>query len=129
MIQSTSCPDLAELQGLLDGTLPASEQAVLNNHLETCPHCQQSLEALVAGKESWSGMAQNLSRNEPHSNADLERIMEEMKRSGQSRQTGPEGPPVEELTVDFLDPSENPEHLGRLGHYDIIEVVGRGGMG
>jgi serine/threonine protein kinase len=34
-----------------------------------------------------------------------------------------------EFRVDFLGPSERPDSLGRLGHYEMLEVVGRGGMG
>ena len=34
-----------------------------------------------------------------------------------------------DLPLDFLGPSENPEHVGTLGPYEIIEVIGRGGMG
>jgi formylglycine-generating enzyme required for sulfatase activity/serine/threonine protein kinase len=30
---------------------------------------------------------------------------------------------------DFLDPCEEPDRIGRLGGYEIIEFVGRGGMG
>jgi len=34
-----------------------------------------------------------------------------------------------ELPLDFLDPADQPGHLGRIGHYAVLEVVGRGGMG
>jgi WD40 repeat protein len=32
-------------------------------------------------------------------------------------------------TLDFLAPPSRPDALGRLGHYEVLEVVGRGGMG
>jgi tRNA A-37 threonylcarbamoyl transferase component Bud32 len=41
----------------------------------------------------------------------------------------PELGPGGELKLDFLIPSEKPGHLGRLGHYEVTEVIGRGGMG
>src|SRR5262245_57368810 len=45
-----------------------------------------------------------------------------------------EEPVVEQLAgdgegLDFLAPSQKPGALGRLGHYEVLKVVGRGGMG
>ena len=31
--------------------------------------------------------------------------------------------------LDFLDPCDTPDRLGRLAHYEILEILGRGGMG
>ena len=36
---------------------------------------------------------------------------------------------VGEITLDFLAPCEKPDRIGKLGPYEVIEVVGRGGMG
>ncbi len=35
----------------------------------------------------------------------------------------------EENALDFLQPSTKPGALGRLGHYEVLEVLGRGGFG
>ena len=48
------------------------------------------------------------------------------------RRAGNEGPADaggEGVELDFLAPSENPESLGRLGPYEILGVLGQGGMG
>src|SRR5262245_10373249 len=42
--------------------------------------------------------------------------------------TGPSGPDADE-PLGFLTPSEKPGSPGRLGHYEVQEVIGRGGMG
>jgi serine/threonine protein kinase len=42
-------------------------------------------------------------------------------------QIGPSTRPQTEL--DFLSPSEHPDALGRLGPYEVLDVIGRGGMG
>jgi eukaryotic-like serine/threonine-protein kinase len=44
-----------------------------------------------------------------------------------------EGPTSERAepddSLDFLEPPSRPDSLGRIGHYEILEVLGRGGFG
>jgi WD40 repeat protein len=49
-------------------------------------------------------------------------------RRGDDTRTGLSAPAAEE-PLDFLEPSDKPGSIGRLGHYEVQEVVGRGGMG
>src|SRR5262249_5221764 len=42
---------------------------------------------------------------------------------------GQGGPPEERVSLDFLAPPSRPNSMGRLGHYEVLEVVGKGGMG
>lgn len=43
----------------------------------------------------------------------------------------PSGPhdTAPETSLDFLEPCQTPGRLGRLGEYEVLQVIGRGGMG
>jgi hypothetical protein len=41
----------------------------------------------------------------------------------------PPGRPEADNPLDFLAPPRRPDSLGRLGHYEVLGIVGRGGMG
>ncbi len=50
---------------------------------------------------------------------------------GEGREGGAAEPGAkqEELSLNFLAPAQKAGALGRLGHYEVLEVIGRGGMG
>ncbi len=106
----TAC-DQSRLPLLLDDTLSDAEQAELARHVEGCAACRQRLETLAAEPDWW------------HETRDFLSSLTEEEGTALS------GPDAEPVALDFLDPSDNPAMLGRLGEYEVLEIIGRGGMG
>jgi hypothetical protein len=46
-----------------------------------------------------------------------------------ARTEGGEAGDDEDISLDFLQPSTRPDSLGRIGHYEILQVLGKGGFG
>jgi formylglycine-generating enzyme required for sulfatase activity len=44
-------------------------------------------------------------------------------------QDGPSGADADDISLDFLTPSGNPGSAGRFLHYEVLEVLGKGGFG
>jgi eukaryotic-like serine/threonine-protein kinase len=124
------CPDEARLRLLLGEALPPEEQAELADHLDGCRDCPRRLERLAAAPESWAA-ARGLAQGPPRETMEpgLRRAVEELggAATGAQGDTPPGEPDAAALA--FLSPPREGGHLGRLGHYEILEVVGRGGMG
>jgi serine/threonine protein kinase len=99
------------LESALGGSLPAEDEASLYRHLEECEECGAALERLAGGPAWCREAAALLSPDELDGGV----------------------PPRDEwsevdFTVEHLEPAAEPNVLGRLGGYDVLEVIGRGGM-
>jgi Protein kinase domain len=119
--RSTCDPEL--LRRSLGDSLPEKQEEELTRHLSECPACQRELERLAAEQTEWSKVGSALKRESETgaSNAHLSVEGASACREGADASA--------DFAVDFLEPSPCPEAIGRLADIDILEVIGRGGMG
>ena len=145
--------DRTLLQRLLNESLPDAVECDVADHVASCVTCQQELESLAAQRDWWTEASYRLSQSSAEvdslkiarinrgTNQTIEASEHRASESDASRKgtyspLAPSscGDPFDEayttdFAVDFLEPSDDPTVLGRLGEYEIREVIGRGGMG
>jgi len=117
---------------------------VTERHLQTCPVCQQALQAISADDDWWRKVADYLPSDAIDQATDktLDTTLMPIPAGGRRVQVSdssewsadnsdaPHGDSLQQLTdATILTPATHPELLGRIGKYDIEEVIGRGGMG
>jgi hypothetical protein len=122
----SKCPDPVRWHELLDSRLAEPEATDLSVHLESCADCQSKLDRLTAGEVNWTDAPRTL---EQRVRPALRRAMEQLKAQGQAALDTAGPTTIPNAPVPFLRPSVNPEHLGCLGSYEVLGVIGRGGMG
>ncbi len=114
MVQRPKTCDAGRLEMLLRNRLPEDARRDLEAHLFLCPACRERLDELAGGARWWGQVRRYLGGD------------------------GAAAPPLTQAhpaprraddDLGFLEPCDNPAALGRLGGYDVLEVLGRGGSG
>ena len=108
------CGDPVRLKRLLENALGEIEQREVVSHLDTCAECQRSLESLAAGRRWW---------DELHQLAGEKSLALHEGVGDTVAEEDPESAPLA-----YLVPSDHPQALGRLGVYEVVAVIGRGGF-
>jgi serine/threonine protein kinase len=123
-----NCPSLDELRAILDAADPVRE-ARLAAHLESCDPCRANLEVL-AGEEVVSRSNLRI-LNVPDSidGPSLSRIVSQSERPIDAMETRFEPSSPASVQPFLLETSDDPESMGRLGRFQVVRQLGRGGMG
>ena len=100
------------LELALAGLLNADDESTLHLHLDECELCAAEMERLSGGERASKEIASMLT---PDDLDDALPLREECSTA--------------DFVVEHLKPSDDPAVLGRLGCYDVLDIIGRGGMG
>lgn len=142
-MSATTCPSHERVQALMQGMLSLAEAEELSTHVESCARCAQTVaqmeddtlvNALRAGAHAAAAPME----------AHLQQLLERLcpLEACSTIQPGPTGDaaatPVAEPESDwsaatgpleFLEPAQSADELGRLGGFRILRRIGAGGMG
>jgi serine/threonine-protein kinase len=141
--------DPTVLTRYLSGELAADAERAVVEHLDACHDCQQRVEQLAGGQRWWQEAQIFLSPEKedawtttsiilPLAGDDEEwRGQETGHNSGEIGHSSPESGDTDDddvlaappISLDFLAPTDDPQSLGRIGTYEVVGVVGRGGTG
>lgn len=139
------CPGRDLLSSHLLGRVRGPQAESIDEHLANCESCLQTARDLETEDEFTSAMRANKVAR-VGSPSEIAAVIQRGKRlrteiettnsgdtlgeSGRRRQTEFEQDETTQLEpIDFLNPAEQPDEIGRLGGYRVLEVLGIGGMG
>ncbi len=133
-----SCPPDNELKRLLDGTIAPNRLDDITEHVGDCTSCQKRLELLATGSEF--AMPLTLLNIDHHTPPDkskvwktIDQVVFEVTRDIQlPTKNGPKSKPrlpnIDD-DLNFLSKTSEPGKIGRLGEFQVVRMIGRGGMG
>ena len=116
--------DVNRLTRLLENGLLPHEESALTLHLDDCSTCRQQLEELTASPGEWERMRGLSGREGVGKNSQSAFWPIEGAGAAEEANTG-----NRDKLSSFLAPTDDPAMLGRLGPYEVIGMVGEGGMG
>ena len=129
MNTTTTCPPTEELQQLIRDSLTGERQQICVEHLDSCTCCQERIEQLATEGTNLSQMVQREPELEPvETSAYWPALQNASSVAGPVAVKAPVAR-SRELKLGFLEPATDPAYLGRLAHFDVMRVLGRGGMG
>lgn len=111
------------------GSLDDYAVATLMEHLQTCSHCREQMESAAADPGTWSDAEKYLRVNdgECYEYRPVSSSGNELDEALSIQRTAASAEISQVLSQ--LNPTDDPQMLGRLGGYEVSGVIGSGGMG
>lgn len=123
--------DHQRLNRFLLGEISPEETEIVEQHLTKCSSCAAELELSAVGESSWHDVVSLLKPDKYDGPASLSTVSDVFpKYSFASIRAASQT--VEIVTREirgWLDPTDDPGMLGRFAGYEIVGIIGHGGMG
>ena len=122
-----NCPPEGRLRELLAGP-PATDHEELVRHLDHCDACRRTLEKLTGATPALLEAVSAAGSHAYAAEAPLRRMLDDL---GNGAPATTFHRPGSRPTIDqwLLRPAGSLDALGRLGDYEVADVLGQGGMG
>jgi len=128
---ATECPNEAELRALLSSDVQGERLLEMTEHVGECQGCQGRMERLATHEMPGLPAAiHDIDKQEIPEESALWSVLDAAS-SQLTHTVSADGPTIARFDADlkFLEPLDKPNRIGRIGEFEIISVVGRGGMG
>ena len=112
MTERTASCDFERLRLLLANELPPEVEAETTDHVAACPSCRKKLELLAGDQDWWTEVKTCFGENA--SSIDSNGASDASQESHISNPAIDDDSFTVDFTVDFLEPCEQPETLGRI---------------
>lgn len=117
------------LERYLADLLPLTEEADFLRHLEFCEACRKQIPLVAADPSSWSD-AEEFLRDQPFEVIVFGTSSSDHHNQRDNVRDGKASASAEVAHVlAMLNPTDDPQMLGRIGGYEVSGVIGSGGMG
>jgi len=131
VLHSTACPTLEELSALVNSDITGVRLLELTDHIGECDSCREKMEGYATREMPVLKQAlRGIDKQEIPKNSAYWRAVDEAVVNLSLTRTSMDSPTAKlDPDLKFLQPSDTPGRVGRIGEFDVIRMVGRGGMG
>lgn len=126
------CPTLVQLEQMLSEALADEDRVSVEGHIETCRQCQETLEQLTHDSVVGRLPRPTLPFSEGMAPMPRPSLALTPPKGLDATEVGPGRTytdPTHRYLRSLLAPPVEPETMGRLDHFAVLEVLGKGGMG